>query len=102
MPGDTEYETGSHHLVKKTRRYTNGEFSQDAAKNSPPPSGIGNSEHLDDINEKTRLSDGQNPPGTIPSPGMEKLGAGPAIAEHSKDTKAPKAGRQPGTPYVKE
>ena len=37
-----------------------------------------------------------------PSPAMEKTsGAGPAIAERSKDAKAPRAGRQPGA-YVKE
>ncbi|RWB69534.1 MAG: hypothetical protein EOQ50_26270 [Mesorhizobium sp.] len=37
-----------------------------------------------------------------PSPATEKVaGAGPAIAEHSKDAKAPKGGRQPGA-YVKD
>ena len=37
-----------------------------------------------------------------PSPATEKVaGAGPAIAEHSKDAKAPKGGRQPGA-YVKK
>jgi hypothetical protein len=37
-----------------------------------------------------------------PSPAIEKVaGAGPAIAEHSKDAKAPKGGRQPGA-YVKK
>ena len=37
-----------------------------------------------------------------PSPSTEKVsGAGPATAEHSKDAKAPKAGRQPGA-YVKD
>jgi hypothetical protein len=37
-----------------------------------------------------------------PSPSTEKVsGAGPAIAEHSKDAKAPKGGRKPGA-YVKE
>ena len=36
------------------------------------------------------------------SPSTEKVsGAGPAIAEHSKDAKAPKGGRQPGA-YVKK
>jgi hypothetical protein len=61
------------------------EFSQDAAKNTPP-TGIGNSEPLDDVNEKTRHSDGQNLAVlTTPSPDTQKFGAGPAIAEHSKD-----------------
>jgi hypothetical protein len=37
-----------------------------------------------------------------PSPSTEKVsGAGPAIAEHSKDAKAPKGGRQVGA-YVKK
>lgn len=37
-----------------------------------------------------------------PSPAPQKTsGAGPSIAEHSKDAKAPKGGRQPGA-YVKD
>ena len=37
-----------------------------------------------------------------PSPSTEKVsGAGPAIAEHSKDAKAAKSGRHPGA-YVKK
>ncbi|MCV3241790.1 hypothetical protein [Mesorhizobium sp. ZC-5] len=37
-----------------------------------------------------------------PSPDPAKVsGAGPAVAEHSKDAKAPKSGRQAGA-YVKE
>lgn len=39
------------------------DFSQDAAKNDPPK-GIGNSEPVDDVDEKTRHSDGVNPPGS--------------------------------------
>lgn len=40
--------------------------------------------------------------GATPSPSTEKSsGAGPAIAERSKDAKAPRAGRQPGA-YVKK
>ena len=59
------------------------EFSQDAAKNESPALGVGNSR-------------------ATPSPDTLKVsGAGPAIAEHSKDAKAPKSGRQPGA-YVKE
>ena len=41
------------------------------------------------------------PKPATPSPATEKVsGAGPALAEHSKDAKAPKRGRQPGA-YVK-
>lgn len=85
---------------KDTEYAGHPDFSQDAALDVHPH-GIGNSEPLDDVDEKTRHSDGQNPEGATPSPDMEKLGAGSAIAEHSKDAKAPKAGRQPGA-YVKE
>lgn len=39
---------------------------------------------------------------STPSPATEKVsGAGPALAERSKDAKAPKTGRQPGA-YVKD
>jgi hypothetical protein len=78
------------------------DFSQEAGKNKLPP-GLGNSKPLDDVNEKTRHSDGQNPPNrSTPSPDIQKVaGSGPSIAEHSKDAKAPSSGRQPGA-YVKE
>lgn len=65
------------------------DFSQDAASNTPP-SGIGNEERVDDVNEKTRHSDGQNPASSVTaSPDPQKLGAGPAIGEHSKDAWEP-------------
>ncbi|GLS30767.1 hypothetical protein GCM10007937_24750 [Mesorhizobium albiziae] len=39
---------------------------------------------------------------STPSPATEKVsGAGPAIAEHSKDAKAPRSGRQAGA-YKKD
>ena len=61
------------------------QFSQDGASNTPPD-GVGNSEPVDDGDEKTRHPDGQNR-ATLPTtnPDPQKLGAGPAIAEHSKD-----------------
>ena len=84
-----------------TRYAGHPEFSQDAASNTPP-AGIGNSEAVDDVDEKTRHSDGQNPKLSTPSPSTEKFsGAGPAIAEHSKDAKAPRSGRPPSA-YVKD
>lgn len=46
---------------KDTQYAGHPEFSQDAAENEPPD-GIGNSEPVDDINEKTRHSEGVNPP----------------------------------------
>ena len=70
---------------KDTQYAGHPQFSQDAASNTPPD-GIGNSEPVDDVDEKTRHSDGQNPATlATTSPDPQKLGAGPAIAEHSKD-----------------
>jgi hypothetical protein len=71
---------------KDTQYADHPDFSQDAAENKLPSGGIGNSERVDDVNEKTRHSDGQNPsPSAAASPDPQKLGAGPAVAEHSKD-----------------
>jgi hypothetical protein len=56
-----------------------------------------------DISPRPEKSGGRTPskPAT-PSPAPEKIsGAGPAVAEHSKDAKAPRGGRQPGA-YVKD
>jgi len=96
-------ETGARKLPAKADADAHDDISQDAATNRPPKDGIGLTEPLDDVNEKTRHYDGQNPGKlSTPSPATEKVsGAGPAIAEHSKDAKAPKGGRQPGA-YVKD
>ena len=46
------------------------------------------------VKEAPQGATGKHP---TPSPDTRKFaGAGPAIAEHSKDAKAPKSGRQPG------
>lgn len=80
----------------------NEEFSQDAAGNKKPADGTGLTRPSGEVEDKTHQSDGRNPRRPTPSPSIEKTsGAGPAVAEHSKDAKAPKAGRQPGA-YVKE
>jgi hypothetical protein len=51
-----------------------------------------------DLSANSKLQPGR----PTPSPSTEKVsGAGPAIAEHSKDAKAPKGGRQPGA-YIKK
>jgi hypothetical protein len=92
----------THHLPAKIDADANDDFSQDAATNRKPKSGVGLTEPVDDANEKTRHYDGQNPGRHSPSPATEKVsGAGPALAEHSKDAKAPKGGRQAGT-YVQD
>ena len=96
-------ESGARKYPAKTEADVSDQVSQGAATNKKPAGGIGLTEPLDDVDEKTRHSDGQNPSRrSTPSPATEKVsGAGPAIAEHSKDAKAPKPGRQPGA-YVKK
>lgn len=96
MNPDNRRETGArkYPAVKRTEE---SETSQDAAlPKRPSPYGL--TERLDETNEKTRHSDGVNPSRRpTPSPAPEKVsGAGPAMAEHSKDAKAPRAGRQSG------
>lgn len=100
---DNRRETGGRNHPPQTGPDRSAEFSQDAAANKPPRGGMGNSERVDDTDEKNRHSDGQDPPKrSTPHPSTEKTsGAGPAVAEHSKDTKAPRSGRQPGA-FVKE
>lgn len=96
-------ETGARKFPAKTDADASNDFSQDAATNKRPAGGMGLAEPVDDVNEKTGHSDGRNPPKSpTASPATEKVsGAGPAIAEHSKDAKAQTSGRQPGA-YVKE
>ncbi|MGO4837190.1 hypothetical protein AB4144_33575, partial [Rhizobiaceae sp. 2RAB30] len=83
----TEYETGSRKFSEITGPDPSDEFSQEAAENKKPPLGIGLTEPLDETNDKTRHPEGQRQrEQPIPSPDTQKFGAGPAIAEHSKDT----------------
>jgi hypothetical protein len=65
-----------------TRYAGHPEFAQDAASNKRPE-GIGNSEPVDDNDERTRHSDGMNPP--RPSTPQPTSGAAQALARHSKD-----------------
>jgi hypothetical protein len=98
MSGDeNKYETGGRIFPPASGPDPSDEFSRDAAKNRKPPSGVGLSESPEETNEKTRHSDGQMPTRqATPSPDSQKVGAGPALAEHSKDAKAPRKGRKPG------
>jgi hypothetical protein len=58
-------------------------------------------QNVDETLDLTHPSDSARKSGVTPSRETRKFaGAGPAIAEHSKDAKAPKAGRQRGA-YVK-
>jgi hypothetical protein len=62
----------------------------------PTANPFGLTEPLDETTEKTRQSDGVDQSKT--SPAIEKVaGAGPALAEHSKDAKALKSGRHSGS-----
>ncbi|MET3597184.1 MULTISPECIES: hypothetical protein [Mesorhizobium] len=99
----TEYETGARKYPARTGPDPNDDFSQDAAGNERPPGGMGLTRSAGETEDKTRQSEGQNPPGrTTPSPATEKSsGAGPAISERSKDAKAAKSGRQSGA-HVKD
>lgn len=99
----TRYEHGATKYPAKTDADASDQFSQAAAGNKKPAGGMGLTRSKDKVEDKTRQSEGQNPKRQpTPSAAPEKTsGAGPAIAEHSKDAKAPKSGRQPGA-YVKE
>lgn len=78
---DNNRESGGRILKPKVGHHPSDEFSQDAAANKPP-AGIGNSEGVYEVNEKTRKSDGVNP--AHPSTQQES-GVGPAMKRHSKD-----------------
>lgn len=96
----TEYESGARKPVTKDRPDPNDDFSQEAAANKKPAGGMGLTRPVGEGEDRTHQSDGRRQP--TPSPSTEKTsGAGPAVSEHSKDAKAPKAGRQPGA-YVKD
>jgi len=81
MNPENNRETGARILPAKADADTMDEFSQEAAGNRPP-AGFGNSEAVDDVDEKTRHSDGVDP--AHPAP-QQVSGAGPAMARHSKD-----------------
>ncbi|TPI21020.1 MULTISPECIES: hypothetical protein [unclassified Mesorhizobium] len=98
----TEYENGARKPVTKDRPDPNDAFSQEAAANKKPSGGMGLTRPVEEVQDRKHQRDGQNQRQPTPSPSTEKTsGAGPAVSEHSKDTKAPKTGRQPGA-YVKE
>ena len=85
---DNRRETGARKLEADNRPK---ETDQDAAlPDKPQPYGL--TEPVDDVDEKTRHSDGQNPPKTAPAGDSRSTGAGPAIAEHSKDAGREKDG----------
>ena len=101
MEDDNNRETGARQPKPGVNIRPNPIHTGDRGDEPKEPYGL--TEPIDDVDEKTLHSDGQQPSRQpTPSPATEKVsGAGPAIAEHSKDAKAPKAGRQPGA-YVKK
>ncbi|MBI1620668.1 hypothetical protein [Aquamicrobium zhengzhouense] len=65
---------------KDTQYAGHEEFSQDAAGNKPPE-GIGNSETPEEVESKTRQSEGVNPPASQQPPG----GGGRETGRHDHD-----------------
>ncbi|WP_189350359.1 hypothetical protein [Mesorhizobium sp. M1E.F.Ca.ET.045.02.1.1] len=82
--GKTEYETGARKYPARTGPDPTDDFSQDAAANERPAGGL--TRATGETEDKTRQTEGQNPPGrTAPRPAIEKTsGAGPAISESLK------------------
>jgi hypothetical protein len=60
---DNLRETGARKYPAKTGADPSDAFSQDAASNKKPKNGIGLTRPVDEVDEKTHQSDGQNPPG---------------------------------------
>ncbi|RWL17576.1 MAG: hypothetical protein EOR57_24045 [Mesorhizobium sp.] len=100
---ETRYEHGATKYPAKKDADASDQFSQEAAGNKKPAGGMGLTRSKDEVEDKTHQSEGQNPPSqSTPSAATEMTsGAGPSIAERSRDAKAPKSGGQPGA-YLKE
>jgi hypothetical protein len=62
MSGTNRRETGARELRKKRYPDASDDVSQDAAENRPPRDGVGNTEPSGDHDEKTRHSEGRQPP----------------------------------------
>lgn len=63
--GPLAYETGARVPLARTWPDPVDEFSQDAAGNKKPADKYGNTEPVDEDEEKVRHSEGQNPPDTV-------------------------------------
>ncbi|TGQ42040.1 MULTISPECIES: hypothetical protein [unclassified Mesorhizobium] len=87
---ETRYEHGATKYPAKKDADASDQFSQEAAGNKKPAGGMGLTRKLGEVEDKTRQSEGQNPPKqAAPRP------------ERSKDATASKSGRHPGA-YVKK
>ena len=68
MSGNENHrETGAPKYPAKTGADPSDAFSQDAAGNKKPKDGIGSTRPVDEVDDKTHQSDGQNPPGRVKS-----------------------------------
>ncbi|OHV66043.1 hypothetical protein LCM4577_08225 [Mesorhizobium sp. LCM 4577] len=89
-------ETGATKYPVNTGPDPADQFSQDAAENEKPREGMGLTRRQGEVEDKTRQSEGRNPP-RRPNPATGKSsGAGSVAVEHSGDAKAHRRGRQPG------
>ncbi|MCV3210010.1 hypothetical protein OHD62_19395 [Mesorhizobium sp. YC-39] len=72
MPDNENHrETGATKYPAKTGADPSDAFSQDAAGNKKPKSGVGLTRRVNEVDDKTHQSDGQNPPGQA-KPSREK------------------------------
>jgi hypothetical protein len=62
MSNTNNREAGARTLPARIDGDASDEVSQAAAENKKPANGMGLTESLDDVNDKTRHSDGVNPP----------------------------------------
>lgn len=60
MPGTNKRESGARKLSPATAPDPADAFSQDAAANRPPKSGMGNAQPLDETSQETRQSDARS------------------------------------------
>jgi hypothetical protein len=82
MSGNENHrETGATKYPAKTGTDPSDAFSQDAAGNKKPKDGIGSTRPVDEVDDKTHQSDGQNPPGQVKS--SQAMNA--AITDHAMD-----------------
>ena len=72
MPDNENHrETGARKYPARTGPDPSDAFSQDAAGNKKPKGGIGLTRHVNDVDDKTHQSDGQNPSQASPTDGKD-------------------------------
>lgn len=103
MPDYPTYKTGARKPAENEQCGATNETSPAASENNLSAAPSGKSEPVDDLDEENTHLDEQRPPFQgSPSPSTEQIaGAGPAIAERSKDAHTSVPNRQPGA-YVED